>query len=87
MTGFKRVKRGFRELLGSESAGPMKRGYDHLRVENLVDVPTLPEPTDPYFKYQWYLVSSEIYSTHYLLLHDNHLDSCNNYIIQGVPYY
>lgn len=40
MQGFKRVK----------------RGYKPLKVENLVPgMRPAKEPTDPYFKYQWYL--------------------------------
>ena len=41
-----------------------KRGFQSLRVENLV--PNLPptkqqnDPTDPYFPYQWYLVSTQL---------------------------
>nr|CAG4651666.1 EOG090X02T5 [Triops cancriformis] len=34
----------------------VKRGYQPLRVENLVDTPLKEtDPTDPYFPYQWYL--------------------------------
>ncbi|OXA60857.1 neuroendocrine convertase 2 [Folsomia candida] len=33
-----------------------KRGYNPLRVENLVDLPpVLEDPSDPYFIHQWYL--------------------------------
>lgn len=41
MTGYKREKRGYTGLL--------------LETPELPAV--LPEPTDPYFQYQWYLVS------------------------------
>ena len=32
-----------------------KRGYNPLKVENLVDVPQQSDPTDPLFQHQWYL--------------------------------
>ncbi len=34
-----------------------KRGYNPLKVENLVDLPPETDPTDPLFQHQWYLVS------------------------------
>ena len=39
-TGFKRVKRGYKQLRLQEERTPL-----------------LSQPTDPYFPYQWYLVS------------------------------
>merc|ERR1711910_147571 len=36
-----------------ESKG--KRGYDSLKVENLVTIPPPTDPSDPLFPYQWYL--------------------------------
>jgi hypothetical protein len=42
MTGYKREKRGYTGLLLDEAELPS----------------SLPEPTDPYFQYQWYLVSA-----------------------------
>lgn len=33
-----------------------KRGYNPLKVENLVDLPPGTDPTDPLFQHQWYLV-------------------------------
>jgi len=35
-----------------------KRGYNPLKVENLVDLPPETDPTDPLFVHQWYLVSA-----------------------------
>ena len=37
----------------------VKRGFNPLKVENLVpELPTnVGDPTDPYFQFQWYLVS------------------------------
>jgi len=32
-----------------------KRGYDELKVENMVDLEPAKDPTDPLFPYQWYL--------------------------------
>lgn len=32
-----------------------KRGYNSLKVENLVDLPPQTDPTDPLFQHQWYL--------------------------------
>jgi len=32
-----------------------KRGYNSLKVENLVDLPPETDPTDPLFQHQWYL--------------------------------
>ena len=32
-----------------------KRGYNPLKVENLVDLPPETDPTDPLFQHQWYL--------------------------------
>jgi len=32
-----------------------KRGYDALKVENLVDITPVEDPTDPLFPFQWYL--------------------------------
>jgi len=32
-----------------------KRGYNELKVENLVDIEPETDPTDPLFPYQWYL--------------------------------
>jgi proprotein convertase subtilisin/kexin type 2 len=32
-----------------------KRGYNSLKVENLVDLPPVNDPTDPLFQHQWYL--------------------------------
>merc|ERR1739838_749676 len=32
-----------------------KRGYNSLKVENLVDLPPQSDPTDPLFQHQWYL--------------------------------
>ena len=32
-----------------------KRGYNPLKVENLVDLPPQTDPTDPLFQHQWYL--------------------------------
>jgi len=102
-TGFRRVKRGFRDLrlddaevmgrlvngpkaiqkkdswselrasLDMDSINPavvhpedhfdklqagadkQKRGYNPLRVENLVTIPPPTDPTDPLFSFQWYL--------------------------------
>ena len=34
-----------------------KRGYNPLKVENLVDLTPQTDPTDPLFQHQWYLVS------------------------------
>ncbi|XP_037072628.1 neuroendocrine convertase 2-like [Pollicipes pollicipes] len=48
-TGFVRQKRGFRPLRLE------RRGYSPLRVENLVQLKPHRDPTDPFFKYQWYL--------------------------------
>ena len=36
-----------------------KRGYNPLKVENLVDLPPDTDPTDPLFQHQWYLVRFE----------------------------
>ena len=36
-----------------------KRGYNPLKVENLVDLPPQEDPTDPLFQHQWYLVRSQ----------------------------
>ena len=33
-----------------------KRGYNPLKVENLVHLPPQVDPTDPLFQHQWYLV-------------------------------
>jgi hypothetical protein len=44
----------------------VKRGFNPLRVENLVDFPLdHNDPTDPYFQYQWYLVSHLFFSPKY----------------------
>ncbi len=37
------------------SANHVKRGYNPLKVENLVDLPPETDPTDPLFQHQWYL--------------------------------
>jgi proprotein convertase subtilisin/kexin type 2 len=37
------------------AAGKSKRGYDSLKVENLVTIPPPTDPSDPLFPYQWYL--------------------------------
>ena len=35
-----------------------KRGYNPLKVEDLVDLPLISsDPTDPLFQHQWYLVN------------------------------
>jgi len=39
----------------AQSREPVKRGYNPLKVENLVDVPPRTDPTDPLFPFQWYL--------------------------------
>jgi len=38
-----------------KSGEPVKRGFNALKVENLVDLPPHEDPTDPLFPYQWYL--------------------------------
>ena len=43
-----------------------KRGYKPLKVENLVKITPQKDPTDPYFKYQWYLVSIILRMSPYL---------------------
>ncbi|CAB4067962.1 PCSK2 [Lepeophtheirus salmonis] len=44
----------YNRLQHSKSTGS-KRGYNPLRVENLVDLPPISDPTDPLFEHQWYL--------------------------------
>ena len=51
-TGFARQKRGYQPLR-------QRRGYSPLRVENLAQLAPHKDPTDPFFKYQWYLVGTE----------------------------
>ena len=41
-----------------------KRGYNPLKVENLVDLPPQEDPTDPLFQHQWYLVRSQKIELH-----------------------
>ena len=41
-----------------------KRGYNPLKVENLVDLPPQEDPTDPLFQHQWYLVRSQKITSH-----------------------
>jgi len=43
------------EQLQAGAAGKNKRGYNSLKVENLVTIPPSTDPTDPLFAYQWYL--------------------------------
>jgi len=87
-TGFRRVKRGFRDVpapaagdswsqlrASLDAVNPAvvhpeqhysqlqagaqdtkeKRGYNPLKVENLVTIPPPTDPSDPLFPYQWYL--------------------------------
>eukprot|EP00096_Caligus_rogercresseyi_P016593 TRINITY_DN930_c1_g1_i7.p1 TRINITY_DN930_c1_g1~~TRINITY_DN930_c1_g1_i7.p1 ORF type:complete len:720 (-),score=144.75 TRINITY_DN930_c1_g1_i7:1187-3346(-) len=44
----------YNRLQTSKTSGA-KRGYNPLRVENLVDLPPVSDPTDPLFQHQWYL--------------------------------
>jgi len=44
----------------------VKRGYSPLKVENLVQLKPHEDPTDPYFPFQWYLVSQYLMLTFYL---------------------
>jgi len=37
------------------NADKQKRGYNSLKVENMVTIPPPTDPTDPLFPYQWYL--------------------------------
>lgn len=39
----------------AKSHRSQKRGYNPLKVENLVDLPPQTDPTDPLFQHQWYL--------------------------------
>jgi len=43
------------EQLQAEVADKNKRGYNSLKVENLVTIPPPTDPTDPLFTFQWYL--------------------------------
>lgn len=45
----------FNRLQNSASHSNQKRGYNPLKVENLVDLPPESDPTDPLFQHQWYL--------------------------------
>jgi proprotein convertase subtilisin/kexin type 2 len=45
----------YKRLQNSASHRSDKRGYNPLKVENLVDVPPQTDPTDPLFQHQWYL--------------------------------
>lgn len=45
----------FKRLQNSASHRNDKRGYNPLKVENLVDLPPQTDPTDPLFQHQWYL--------------------------------
>lgn len=45
----------FNRLQHSANHRNDKRGYNSLKVENLVDLPPETDPTDPLFQHQWYL--------------------------------
>lgn len=45
----------FNRLQYSADHRDEKRGYNPLKVENLVDLPPQEDPTDPLFQHQWYL--------------------------------
>merc|ERR1711881_830128 len=45
----------FNRLQYSANHKDEKRGYNPLKVENLVDLPPQEDPTDPLFQHQWYL--------------------------------
>jgi len=45
----------FDRLQNSANHRDDKRGYNPLKVENLVDLPPQTDPTDPLFQHQWYL--------------------------------
>merc|ERR1739846_199524 len=46
----------FNRLQYSANHRGEKRGYNPLKVENLVHLPPQVDPTDPLFQHQWYLV-------------------------------
>lgn len=45
----------YNQIQEEASADKRKRGYDSLKVENLVTIPPPTDPSDPLFPYQWYL--------------------------------
>jgi len=45
----------FEELQHEHGQEKEKRGYNPLKVENMVTIPPPTDPTDPLFPYQWYL--------------------------------
>jgi len=45
----------YNQIQEAASADKRKRGYDSLKVENLVTIPPPTDPSDPLFPYQWYL--------------------------------